>query len=1450
MAQTQEARGARRGTGAHASRRGRRGSAALAAAVVAALLAPLALVGLAAPAAAAEYRPFGSVFSTNTNGEILLSANTLMTCTTGANNCAAVRDGSSSTNLSNNDHTMRYVDVDGDASTFNSSSAELAIPAGGSVLWARLYWGGRTAAANTAGADATLRDRAVLRVPGATSYATVTAAHVDVAPDRAYQSFVDVTDLVTAAGSGSYMVGNVQSSANGTNNYAGWTLVVAVADPAAPARNLTVFDGFGSVANGDPLPDFTVDGFITPPTGDIRTSVGVVTYEGDRGLVGDQLLLNGLPLTDAENPANNAFNSTITRAGVDRAFLAGAAADGSRRNPAYRNQLGFDADVFTVGSDYIPNGATSARFRLTTGGEQFFPGVVTFSTELYDPTLLGHKSVTDLNGGDVRRGDVLEYSVPVSNIGLDVASDSRFFDAIPTGTTYVPGSLQVDGQPLTDAEGDDDGYYAQDPSGHVVVHLGTGADASRGGDIPITVGSDPAHVVTFRVRVDDAAPAGVELVNAAAMTYRGHTTRAAASSATNVVQRPVAEPATAGQTPPVAQPYVRTFTPRSATPGLRVDVLADARDAEGGPLRTVAVTDAAGGSVTIGTDGALTYTPRADFAGRDVFTYTIEDPTGLRSTAAVQVVVVNEAPVVGDDTATSTGGPVTIAALANDSDPNGDAIAYRSVPTTTPHGTVTVDDQQRLVYTPTPGFRGTDAFDYTVEDSRGAATTGRVTVTVGNGAPVAQGETLRVNPGSSTPIALLANDSDPNGDPVRVEVVTPFTQGTATVDPATGVATYVAPANPTGPATMTYRVVDDQTPAGRSDVVTVTVTFNGAPLAGDLTADVPEGDADVVVDVAGAASDPDGDALTFAVGTAPAHGSAVVTGAGGVRYTPAAGWAGTDTFTYTATDPMGLTATGTVSVTTPNVAPTITTSGASVATDGLLAGVDVLQHASDVNVGPTDQVLRVTGATADHGAQVTVNPDGTLDVRPATGYRGTVTVTFTVSDGAGGSVDGTLVVTVANAAPRVLPDTAATDTDTAVLVDVLGNDDDANGDVLTVVPASLTVPVDAAGTPRGGVEVVDGQVRYTPPAGWAGVVTFSYDATDGLAAGTASVTVTVRNAAPVTQAAHVTTPAGVPATVDLVARTTDANLGATDQQLVVTGAAADADAQVVLTDDARGVVVTGAPGFKGDVTVTYTVSDGAGGTADGVLVVTVANAAPVVPPRGPDATPYGTPVVVDVLDGVTDANDDALTVTEVGTAVDADGTPRGTVTLVDGVVTYTPPTGWSGDVTFEFAVSDGTDTTRGTVTVTVGNGAPVVPATTVTVGNAGPSAIDVLAGASDPEGGELTVVDVEQPATGTVTVVDGRLVYTPEPGFVGTVTITFTVADPQGARTVSTVTVEVVAAAAGGTTPVAVEAVPAPAGDALAVTGAQVAGVGAAAVLVLLVGAGLVVARRRWTHAG
>ncbi|QWC15844.1 tandem-95 repeat protein [Cellulomonas dongxiuzhuiae] len=1402
------ARARRQSTTHDGSRRRGRFVARVAALLAGALVAaPLTLVGIASPAAAAEYRQFKQVFTTNTNGEILMAANTLMTCNaaTGATRrtCAEARAGTGS-DLNNNDFTsMQFVDVDASADTFNSSSADLTVPDGGSVLWARLYWAGRTGSGGP-NQSVALRDEAVLRVPGAAGYREVTADvdAVDVAVKddygTAYQAHLDVTAIVQAAGSGTYTVGNVQSSSDGTNQYAGWALVVAVSDPAAPARNLTIFDGFGSVSIGDALPTFTVSGFITPPNGDIRTSVGVVAYEGDRGYTGDQLQLNGTDLSDLSNPVGNSFNSSISRFGVD---------DG-RRNPAFVNQLGFDADVFRVARPVVNNGDTSATITLTTSLDQYFPGVVTFATDLYDPTLLGNKSVTDVNDGPLRPGDVLRYTVPVSNIGLDTAADSRFFDAIPTGTSYVPESLAIDGVPVTDAQDDDAGYYDAAPRGHVVAHLGAGASAGGGGDIPITPElADAPHTVSFSVVVDADIPHGAQIVNGAAMTYRGKTTYASASSVSNVVTDVVTATPDAGENPPVATPHVLTFRPRPIERTLDIAVLDGDRDADGDTFSVKAVTDAAGGALTVNADGTVTYAPRDDFAGRDVFTYTIEDSTGLRSTASVQVVVVNDAPVAHDDTATTTGGtPVTIDVLDVDTDANGDQISVRSVtPTSTQGGTVTIaPDDGSVVYTPRPGFRGTDTFDYVVQDTRGGSDTATVTVTVANGLPVAQPDTYTVNAGGTVALDLLANDSDPDGDAIQIAGILPAPSHGAYSMAASGTGSYTPYLGFVGTDIFVYRVRDDQSPAGVSSPVTVTIIVNGRPVANGDTANVPTGSSDVVVPVLDNDTDPENGDLTVTVVTQPGQGSAVALDDGTVRYTPAAGWAGEDELTYRVTDAGGLSSTATVTVTTANTAPVAVDDVASVAKNGVLSGVPVLANDTDVNVaaGVPGQALTVTAASADNGATVNPHANSTLDVTPATGFVGTVTVTYTVTDGAGGTDVGTLTVEVANGAPSALPDgPVSLATGTSVLVDVLANDTDPNGDTLTLVPDGLGTPVDGDGTARGTVTIENGQVRYTPPTGWAGTVTFTYEVTDGDVTVAGSATVVVANAVPVAGDFTETTASGTPVVLDAIGNASDANIPGTDQQLTVTGAVADQGADVVLNNDGT-LTLTPAPGFEGDVTVTYTVVDRAGGEDTGTITVTVANAAPVADDDSV-TTAYGTPVDVDLPALASDANPgDTLVVISAGTPVDGDGNLRGAVTLTGGVATFTSQDGFSGTVTFPYVVSDGTDTATGTITVEVANANPVAVDDTATTATDAPITVDVLANDTDPN---IPVTDQRLQVTGAsadfganvLVEDDGRLTVTPAAGFRGDVTVTYTIADgPDGAGTATGTLVVSVANAA------------------------------------------------------
>ncbi|WP_051472284.1 CARDB domain-containing protein [Patulibacter minatonensis] len=508
-------------------------------ALLAALLGALVVLGLAAvPAANAADRNFAPRFSVNDTGDIDIFGNTLMTCPTSAAGCtAAQRSGVTTTSDSmnqNNAYSMQYVDVDGDPSTFNSSRATVTIPTGSTVLFAGLYWGGRAGGATGFAQRGTVKFKA----PTSSAYVPLTATTLDDggtagASDSIYQGFVDVTSRVQAGGSGVYTVADVQAALGG-DKLAGWSLVIAYRDTSQPARNLTVFDGIKSISGtqGGTIP---VSGFLTPPAGAVKTRVGFVAYEGDAGIVGDSASLNGTILSDAQHPATNFFNSRSSRDGVLR----------TATDPNYPNNLGIEQSILKA-DGILPNNATSATIGLTTSGDVYAPGVVTFATELYAPKVDQTKKVEDVNGGLVEQGDTLRYTIEGTNSGQDGAASFVLRDPIPANTTYVPGTLRI--SPATggaatvtptDAVDADRGEF--DATGNrVVARLGTGSTGTSGGTVP----AGGTYTVTFDVKVGGPSPAiasDTDIKNVATASFASSslgTPLTAQSDATATVQSP------------------------------------------------------------------------------------------------------------------------------------------------------------------------------------------------------------------------------------------------------------------------------------------------------------------------------------------------------------------------------------------------------------------------------------------------------------------------------------------------------------------------------------------------------------------------------------------------------------------------------------------------------------------------------------------------------------------------------------------------------------------------------------------------------------------------------------------------------------------------------------------------------------------------------------------------
>lgn len=149
-----------------------------------------------------------------------------------------------------------------------------------------------------------------------------------------------------------------------------------------------------------------------------------------------------------------------------------------------------------------------------------------------------------------------------------------------------------------------------------------------------------------------------------------------------------------------------------------IDVLANDSDPGGRPLDVTAVAQPSHGSVVINADNTISYTPDANFSGTDSFTYTVSSGPVSTATATVTLTVqpTPDAPVAqNDQISTSRNTPVVINVLGNDKDPDGDPLSVASF-SQPAHGTVTLNLDGTLTYTPEAGFSGADSFTYAATD--------------------------------------------------------------------------------------------------------------------------------------------------------------------------------------------------------------------------------------------------------------------------------------------------------------------------------------------------------------------------------------------------------------------------------------------------------------------------------------------------------------------------------------------------------------------------------------------------------------------------------------------------------------------------------------------------------------------------------------------------------------
>ncbi len=350
----------------------------------------------------------------------------------------------------NDNLNMQYIDIDGDATTFSSSSATLDVPDESCSLirYAGLYWG-----AVYVNPDRSNIDQIKFQVPGG-AYQDITADEIlfdgdgdaDFGNYSPYACYKDVTSILTALPNpdGDYFVANVRASLGGGIQggiSGGWTMVVVYENPNLPgSKYITTFDGYAGIKSGETT-DIPISGFTTLPAPfNVNANIAVAALEGDNNIPGDGLSISSggnpfTPLSSTVNPANNFFNSNIS---IDPNIL-------TARNPNSVNTLGWDTDLFPVVNNFnnvIPNDATSAILRASSSQDKYDIFFTAFDVEIIAPNVVLEKRVEDIGGTDitglgVNLGQTLDYVLTFQNIGNDDATGPGPGNGPQTGAWYT-----------------------------------------------------------------------------------------------------------------------------------------------------------------------------------------------------------------------------------------------------------------------------------------------------------------------------------------------------------------------------------------------------------------------------------------------------------------------------------------------------------------------------------------------------------------------------------------------------------------------------------------------------------------------------------------------------------------------------------------------------------------------------------------------------------------------------------------------------------------------------------------------------------------------------------------------------------------------------------------------------------------------------------------------------
>ncbi len=825
----------------------------------------------------------------------------------------------------------------------------------------------------------------------------------------------------------------------------------------------------------------------------------------------------------------------------------------------------------------------------------------------------------------------------------------------------------------------------------------------------------------------------------------------------------------------------------------------------------------AGATVAFTDNGKISYTPPVNFYGEDSFTYEITDSNGGKSSATITINVapVNDTPVAQALSVSGAEDNAITITLPKVTDAE-DGIIIPDSQNTTFTGvmygaSVIFNSDGSIAYTPRANFYGNDSFIYSVVDSNGNKSSGKVSINLAaeNDLPIAAPINISIQEDQPAIIILpLINDVEdfllvPNANNTTFSNIT---EGATVTFTSNRVISYTPPANFYGEDSFTYEVTDAD---GGKSSATITVNVapaNDIPVTKNLSVSGAEDNAITIIlpeitDIEDGIITLTTDNITFSnIG----YGASVsLNNDGTISYKPSPNFYGQDSFTYKVTDSAGGVSSGIISVNVlpVNDLPSVKPINISILEDQ--SATIILPFASDVE----DFLLvpnanNTTFSNITEGATVTFTSNGVIKYTPPTNFYGEDSFTYEVTDADGGKSSATITVNVAPVNDRpVTKEVSASGTEDNTITIILPEVTDIEDGI--IIPNANNTGFSGINL---GAQIIwndDGTISYKPSPNFYGQDSFTYKVTDsvgGVSSGIISVNVQSVNDLPVVAAVNITTKEDKPVNIILpVASDVEdslivANANNTTFSNITAGAA--------VTFASNGVIKYTPPAnFYGQDSFTYEITDSNGGKSSATITVNISsvNDLPSIQntlistfTNEDELVTISFPQITDIEDGIIIPNVNNATFGGINPGAQI-------IWNNDGTISYKPSANFYGEDSFTYKVTDSTGgVTSGTVSVNIlpVNDLPSVKPINISIREDQPATI-ILPVASDIEdslillsANNTTFINITPGAAVTFTS-NGVISYTPPANFYGEDSFTYEVTDANGGKSSATITVNV-----------------------------------------------------------